>query len=186
MDDRDKRRTITPPAGVRAQTAAPMGADSWDGELTPLPQTTRLALEQVDRRVKSGGHATLDRVDDVSRRVEEVRDELRGDIGALGDKVSDLAERFASVDGKLEILVKDREIDRAVERQELSAVRVETVRADLEIHKSIRISEVQDDFSRRKHRRIVVRRVLSFLLKVVAGGGAVWAAISATIMARGC
>ncbi len=104
-DDRDRRRAITPPVGVRAQTAPPIGQDSWDGELTPLPQSSRLAIEQVDRRVKSGGHATLERVDDVSRRVEIVRGELRADVGdlragmgQLGDRVGELAERVASVE----------------------------------------------------------------------------------------
>lgn len=180
---------MTPPAGVRAQTAPPLNRDSWEGELTPLPDSTRLALEQVDRRVKSGGHATLDRVDEVSRRVDMVRGELRGDIegvngkvDGVNDRVSELAVRVSSMDGKLDLLVRDRDVD----RQELSAVRIETVRADLEIRKSIKIAEVDDDRDRRRHRRIVWRRALSFALKLVGAGGAIWGVVSATLLARGC
>lgn len=54
-DDRDRRLVKTPPKGVRAQTAAPIG-ESWEGpdQLTPvaetLPDTIEEAALRIDRR----------------------------------------------------------------------------------------------------------------------------------------
>lgn len=183
MNDRDHRRPKVPPVAVRSQLADP---DSWDSDLTPLPPNTRAAIAQVDGRVKSAGQATND-------KVEEVRAELRGDIrivdlrvGQLAESVTALSVETANMAGKLDILVGDR----AVDRTELSAVRVETVRTELEVRKAGEIAAVEvrkageiaavdDARDRAANRRQII-------LKVVAGAGMVGSAILSLLLAHSC
>lgn len=173
--DRDARRAKTPPAGVRAQTAAPEHAESWDDELTPLPIDTHAALARVDSRVKLTNLATMD-------RVEAVRVELSSSVREIDRRVLDLsgdlarmAEGVAAMTGKLELLVSDR----AVDRQEVSVVRVETARAELDVRRT----READAAEARRHARQLVAAVV---IKLFAGAGAVWAVASAAIMSGRC
>ncbi len=179
-EDRDKRRQRTPPAGVRAQTAAPAEErPSWDDDVTPLPDDPRLAIARVDRRVKITGQAALDRFDLMRTEIAvDVRD-VHSRIDVLSSRLAQVAESTAALVGKLDVLMQDR----AVDRQETSSVRVETVRTELEIHKSQALAEVGEAKARGAHRRKIVLRVLG---GVLAGASAVWATISTLLLARGC
>lgn len=183
MDDRDKRRARTPPRGVREQTA---GDATWDDDMTPLPPGTHEAIARVDRRVKRTGTETVDRVD-------RVRDELRGDVRNVDRKVDELSARLldisaqnAQMAGQVELLVSDRQADRS----ERSQIRTETVRTELEIRKTAELADVEVDRTRelarieeekksRDHRRAVA-------MKVLAGIGVAWGAVSAALLSRGC
>lgn len=152
---------------MRAQTAPPL-AGTWDDDLTPLPEDSRSALAQVDRRVKLTGRAQLDLVD-------LLRTELRGDardvhvrIDVLASRLAQVAADTAGLAGKLDVLLDEHQADRQADRRELATVRVEMVKADL--------GEVA---ARRAHRRRVTFRLL-------AGAGAVWSTVSALLLARGC
>ena len=177
-EDRDKRRPRTPPVGVRAQTAAPVDDSlslSWDHDVTPLPDDPRLAMARMDRRVKITGQAAIDRFDLMRTQVAgDVRDvHLRIDV--LSSRLAQMAESTAAVVGKLDVLMQDRE--------EISVVRLETARTELEIRKSRAIAEVGEDRAQRAHRRKIMLRVLAGAL---AGVSAVWAAVSTLLLARGC
>lgn len=161
---------------MRAQTAAPEEErPNWDDDVTPLPDDPRLAMARVDRRVKITGQAALDRFDLMRTQVAgDVRDvHLRIDV--LSSRLSQIAESTAAAIGKLDVLILDR--------QEISVVRTETARTELEIHKSRALAEVSEDRARRAYRRKIVLRVLG---GVLAGASAVWATISTLLLARGC
>lgn len=172
--DRDARRVKTPPAGVRAQTASPV-EHSWDEDLTPLPYDTHAALSRVDGRVKSTNLATMDRVD-------AVRSELSGSVKEVDRRVVDLAQELArlaastaEMAGKLDILVDDRSVD----RREVSAVRVESVKADLLIRRDREVASIED---RRQSRAFAA----ALALKLCAGAGLVWGLLSAMILSGRC
>ena len=175
-EDRDRRRPRTPPVGVRAQTAAPLGNDqTWDDDVTPLPDDPRLAMARVDRRVKITGQAALDRFDLMRTEVAgNVRD-LHLRVEVLSSRLAQVAESTAAVVGKLDVIMADR----AVDRQETSVIHVETARAELEIRRSTKLAEVSENKARSAHRRQIMMRAL-------AGVGAVWATVSTLLLARGC
>ncbi len=183
--DRDRRVPKTPPAGVRSQTALPLDAapfetaDNWDDDITPLPAEPRSALAAVDRRVKSSGHAALSRVELLRVEVgNDIRD-LDRKIDTVATKAAAIGETMAAVSAQLAILISDR----AVDRHEASTVRVEAVRTHLEITKSREIAEIADTSADRAMRR---RVKLKYLLGVLSGLSAVWALISALILAGKC
>jgi len=73
-DERDRRRLITPPAGVREQTAP----ESWEGpgNETPAPQDPTDALHVISRRVKitaQSAQATLDEIGKLRGELDEMR-----------------------------------------------------------------------------------------------------------------
>lgn len=162
--------------GIRAQTAAPVeDAQDWDGDVTPLPEDPREAWAAMNRRVKTTGRASIDRVD-------LLRSEVGGDVREVNRRIDELSGQLAQVAAstgatvaKLDVIMADRQ----VQRQETSAVLVETTRAEIEIRKSRAIAEVDEGKARREYRRGIV-------LRVIAGVGAVWGTISALLLARGC
>ncbi len=168
MSDRDRRVPRTPPSGVRAQTAAPVGAQSWDSDVTPLPTDPAAALERVDRRVKVTGQAQLDRVD-------LLRSDVNLRIDGLATGLMELAAATATLGGKLDVILADR----AVEQREISAVRVESARAEIEIRKTGAFASIEETKARRAHWRLVS-------LKALAAVGVVWAVLSTTLLSRGC
>lgn len=172
-DDRDRFRVKTPPAGVRAQTAPP--ERDWDNDLTPLPQSTRAAISQVDGRVKTA-------TSELGIQVAAVREELRRDVrhvdakvDALATHLTELSADTAKMGGQLEILIGDR----ALERTETSTTRVATVTSEIKIHEARELSAIEEAKKRRDHWRLVA-------LKIIGGVSAVWALVSAMLLARGC
>lgn len=176
-DSRDKRRPRTPPAGVRAQTATPADEpQSWDDEVTPLPEDPKRALAQVDRRVKTTGIGLINQSDLLRAELNRRIDSLSDTVAQLSSTVTQLSSTTAAAVARLDVVMADRQI----ERQESSAVLVETTRTELEIRKSRALAEVAEEAAQRGLRRVI-------LLKAVAGVGAIWGTISALLLAaKGC
>ncbi len=173
-DERDRWRPRTPPAGVRAQTAAPLETNP-DHDLTPLPHSTRHAIAKVDGRVKSS-------TSNLGTQVAAVRVELREDLEKVDAKVDVLAGHVltlststAKMGGQLDILVADRTVD----RETTSTIRTETTRTELKIHEAKELSALEEMKKRSDHRRFIV-------IKALAAVGMVWALISAMALAGKC
>ncbi len=155
---------------------------SWDDDMTPLPSGTREALARVEGRVKTGNMNTLDRVDVVRmelgsriKGLDQKFDEAGRTLVEVMKRMMDLTASASESEAKLDILLSDR----ATDRQEFSTVRVETVRADLEVRKAT-VADVVD--GRRSSRSL--RN--SLLVKLATLSLAVWSLISAMILAGKC
>ena len=135
-DDRDRRRIITPPKGVRAQTADPV---SWEDEHTPVEATPIVQLAWRSKR-----H---------SERLK-----------ALGEHVGDLRETSGKIEGKLDILVESWRQDRE-ERKQSQMMRLTAFQAEVEVDKTAKLAEIAiektDKISRVKLRSQVVTKIVA-------------------------
>lgn len=183
MDDRDNRRVRTPPMGVAAQTARPL-AESWDGELTPLPQSTREAIAQVDRRVATSGIGTLAQVDLLRTEIKVDVNDVRSRVDSLVGHLAAISAQSAKIAGQVEILIADRDGD----RREKSTIRTETVLTELEIRKTAQLAEVEvgrtRDLAEIEERKKSREHLRWLVVKLIAGIGVIWAAISTILLTK--
>ncbi len=183
-DNRDVLRKKTPPAGVRAQTAKPLG-ESWDGDLTPTPEPPgTISNETLDARARSlkvTASATLSSVSDLrketSAQISTVRSELKADIAEVKSDVKELSSHFtdmreaiSGVKGQLEIL--PRLVD------SLEQARHVTFRAEADIGRERAISEIRDESGERETRRELKLTRRKFKLKLAAIVGTIATIIS--------
>lgn len=132
------------------------------------------AIEAIARRqhdTMRTASSTLTQVGQTLDQVGALRVELNGRIGVIDARVDELAERTANMDGKLDILV---EVSR--ERRQLQ---VSAVTASIEVEKTGQIAKIDETRAKGEFWRTVG-------LKIVAGIGAVWALVSAMILAGRC
>lgn len=196
---RDFRRPITPPAGVRAQTAPP---ESWDelSEITPRnieaidpKELERMDREKLPRRVAQTKQLALDAVN-VSQStldaVTGVRAELKDDIkrierkqdehgSILGDVRENVAGLSAKVSGEIRTIRDFLEEDRD-ERRGLRRVRMTAIEADVEVKKTDGLAQVEVEKTRALA-KIEVRK--TYALKTIAAVAAVWGFVTTYILA---
>lgn len=115
--------------------------------------------------------ATLTRVGETIDRVDALRVELGGQIGVLDARLDALAEQAARMDGKLDVLV---DVSR-----ERGQIHVAAVSAMVEVEKTGQLAAINERKAKSEFRRTIG-------LRAVAGVGAVWALISAMILAGRC
>jgi hypothetical protein len=127
------------------------------------------ALTRVDRRTRDTAdtsRATLDRVGLLAR---EVRDHL----GKQDDRIAELSEHMAGVDGKLDILLEVI----AEQRRESGAIRVAAAQAAIRVESTDRISKIREGRDERRWRRSIIFKVsagalglAALVLEIVAAG----------------
>lgn len=115
--------------------------------------------------------STLTQVGETLDQVGALRVEFGGRIGVLDQRVHELGERTANMDGKLDILL---EVSR--ERRQ---VQVAAVAATIEVEKTGQLAKIEESKAKGEFRR-------AMWLKVTLGVGAVWALISSLILAGRC
>jgi len=132
-------------------------------------------VSRRQKQTQQTSQVTLDRVD-------LLRAELRSDIrdvdlkvDGLASHVSDLAVASAEVSGRVGILVEAIKSD----LEERSIIRVEATKARIEVTKTGEIATIEESRARANHRRALA-------IKAAAAIGAVWAAISAGLLSKGC
>ena len=197
-DDRDKIRTITPPAGVRAQTARPL-AESFDEE-TPVEGDP---VSQINTRAKNAANNSRAAFGAVAELRREVRanndrdirdhevmttsmDRIMNKVDELGTHVGDIRESMGEVRGKLHILVNELAADRA-ERAESAKIKAVTEAeikkaaavadaeikkaeavADAEIKKAEAVAEIDETKEEAKHRRARNLKILGAILTAIS------------------
>lgn len=113
-DERDRRRVITPPVGVRAQTAKPL-PESWENDtsgVTPVdaPEAEVAKYDELHspRRVREARDTaliTLDRVGEVKRELKDEISKVERKVDDLGEHVGNLRESVARQEGQNEIII---------------------------------------------------------------------------------
>lgn len=164
-DERDRRRLITPPPGVRAQTASQTASESWEGHdsYTPVGDVDADgALERMGRRVKQTAQnsvTTLDRVASLEAKVESIVPML------------------------MDALKAERE-----ERQRYTAVSVASFQADMELDRSRAMAALEMERNAAQagieSRKAAAEYRRQLGLKILAGVAAVWALVSTIVLAR--
>jgi predicted nucleic acid-binding Zn-ribbon protein len=188
-DKRDVRTEKTPPASVRAQSAA----DSWDDDLTPKPAPPgTVSNEDLDARargIKQTASTTLVIIEDLRRetsgQIAAVRTELKtdiaevkgnvadvkGDVKALSGHVGDMREAVAEVNGKLDILptlVKTLEHHQRVTFAAQVDVGKERAISEIDVGKEKAISEIRDTSDERKAQRKLKLKFAAIVSSIVA------------------
>lgn len=176
-DNRDIHKKKTPPVGVRAQTAKPLG-ESWDEDLTLQPElpgtVSNEALDARARSLKITASATLSSVSDLRKetgvQLGALRAEMKADISDVKKDVKELAGHFSTmradisgVKGQLEILPKL--VDSLEKARQVSFA------ARVDVGKEQAISEIRDEADEReKHRELkLTRRKLKLKLVAIVG-----------------
>lgn len=132
------------------------------------------AIQAIARRqhdTMRDAASTLTQVGHTLDQVGALRVELGGRIDVLGERVSELAERTANMDGKLDVLV---DVSR-----ERGQIHVASVQATIEVEKTGQLATIAERKASGELRRTMV-------LKMATGVGAVWALVSAMILAGRC
>lgn len=158
--DRDHRRR-TPGGGIQAGDP-------------PHDEHAQDSIQAIARRqhdTMRTASSTLTQVGQTLDQVGALRVEVGGRIGVLEERVNELAERTANMDGKLDILV-----DVSRERRQ---VQVAAVAATIEVEKTGQLAKIEQSKAKDEFRR-------TMWLKVTLGVGAVWALISSLILAGKC
>lgn len=156
--DRDQRRR-TPGGGV-------LPVEPKD----PHAETIEAIARRAHDTERTAG-ATLTRVGETHDQVAALRVELGGRIGVLEERFNELAEQTARMDGKLDVLV---DVSR-----ERGQIHVAAVSAMVEVEKTGQLEAINERKAKAEYRRTIG-------LRAVAGVGAVWALVSAMILAGRC
>lgn len=211
-DDRDKRRRHTPHAGVRSQIAGRPGSDAETtppmGSVPVPPEVQAVIDEQaMPRRVKETRDATAATLE----TVEQVRSELKNDIGrverkveehgtvlleqntVLGELRQEVGKISGTVSGQIPLILdnfqtlrEELQADRSAHRN----LRVTAIQADIETSTAKAVATTEIDKTREitgiteTQAKAQWRREM--ILKIVAGVGALWAVISATSYFTSC
>jgi len=192
-DQRDRRRLITPPAGVRAQSA-PQTWEDHDSHTPPLaPGATAdpsETLDRIGRRVKNTARTSQTAVDLIGAlrwEFDAKVTHLTGKLDALTAEVADVGRTGARNEGKLDGISGQLEDDRA-ERRQRAEMTVTAFHADLELGKTRALSQIGVDHDSATaaitERRLVGEYRRALVFKLVAGIGAAWAVISTIALAR--
>src|SRR5574338_422897 len=174
-DDRDKLRTITPPAGVRAQTARPL-AESFD-EDTPIDGDPVSQLQTRAKNAANNSRAAFGAIAELRREVRanndrDIRDHeimmtssdrIMVKVEELSSHVGDIREPMGEVRGKLHILVNELAADRA-ERAESAKIKAVT---DAEIKRAEAVAELHETKEQQKHRRARNLKILGTILMIL-------------------
>lgn len=204
MADDGRHRSRTPPRGVRPPARAPSVPDTFE-DLTPPPteppEDPAHALTRIGRRVRltaENSQATLDRVDDLRRDLEARFARVESRIVQLVDGVASAREAGAMNTGKLDALMDVLDAERQ-SRAQYEAAAAAALAATTEVTRSRALSQIEAEASDRaaertertestRHSREVtterVRAHREIVLRIFAGIAAVWAALSAYLLAR--
>lgn len=168
MDERDRYRRWTPPAGIAAQIASP---EHVNHEMTPAPETVPEAFAQIGRRQKQVQETSANTLD----QVQGLRTELGGRIDRLDGRVDELTSVSANVSGKMDVLtdVVQRSLD------EQSQIRVRRVTASIDVERGADLATIDE----RKARRAFPRELG---LKITALVGPPLAAALALLLQSKC
>lgn len=126
------------------------------------------------RDISDTAHSTLARLDALSREVRTSLARQDAVLASQDNRIAELGEHVAGVDGKLDILIELA----AEQRRENSAIRVVEAEAVAKIETTDKIEKIKERRDRRRFWRSVA-------IKILAGAATVWAAI-ATAMAGQC
>lgn len=134
------------------------------------PDTIR-AIARRTHDTQKTADSTLTQVGHTLDTVSALRVELNGRIDVIDARVDELSKQTANMDGKLDILV---EVSR--ERRQLNIAAVE---AHIEVEKTGQLAAIGERKAKAEYWRTLG-------LKVTTGIGAVWALVSAMILAGRC
>jgi len=183
--DRDRRRIITPPAGVRVQTAP----ESWEGgdSHTPPPVDGPTdpadTLDRINRRVKLTARTSQSTLDTVG----EMRRAFDGQVASLTQDLYKARAESAANGGKLDILLSVLEAERK-ERQQFTQISAAAYQAGVDVERARDMSQIDLErttalsvITERKERALYRRQIL---LKVLAGIATLWGTIATIVLAR--
>lgn len=180
---------ITPPLGVRAQTAPP---EVWDptSEVTPRVSPTitteelrALDAEEAPRRTREARDAsvlTLDQVGTVRSELKADIYRVEGKVETLNGHIIELHKSTSQISGEIGVIKTVLEEDRE-ERRAHNMVKFSAMTAEIDVGKAQGLAEVEVG-KRRQLTTIAVKKQIAY--KVLAGLGAAWAAISAGMLAN--
>lgn len=109
------------------------------------------AIRNVDRRTRDTAEISRSTLD----KVGELRREIAGHLGRQDERVLELSEHVAGVDGKLDILLEIL----AENRREASQIRISQVTARVEVDKSREMALIDDEADRKRKRRELILAV---------------------------
>lgn len=140
----------------------------------PKGEHAQDAIQEIARRqhdTMRTASSTLNQVGQTFDQVAALRVEFGGRIGVLDERVNELSERTANMDGKLDILVEVS--------KERRQIQVAAVTANIEVEKTGQLAKIDEAKAKSEFRR-------TMWLKVTLGVGAVWALVSSLILAGRC
>lgn len=180
---------ITPPVGVRAQTAPPLH-ERADLEITPRnigtisPEELRaMDEEEAPRRTREARDASVQTLD----VVDAVRTELKGDIARVerkvdehGEVLGDLRESTGQISGQIPLILDMLQEQRA-DRRDHSTMTVTAFQAEMDVGKAKGLADVEV----RKTGQLATIEVRKHLaIKIIAAAGALWAVVSTAMLAN--
>lgn len=179
-DDRDRLRTKTPPAGVRAQTAQPIREFDADDLITKMTKRTERAdassraafgaIGELRRELRHAVQRDMEDHKSMSSSIERVADEQR----MMNEHVGDLRQKMGVVEGELKgntrlltLLTEQLEDERRArnesarlravveveERKVELEVKKTTAIAAVEIDKTAKVAAIEDTTDEKKHKR---------------------------------
>lgn len=196
-NDRDKLKHVTPPAGVRAQTARPVN-ESFEEE-TPVDGDPVTQINTRARNAAASSKAAFGAIGELRRELRasvdrDVRDHqsmgasislINTKVDTLNEHVGDLRESMGEVRGTLHILVNTLEAERVAREDSarLKAITEAEIKkadalADAEIKKAEAVAEINVDAAeklaeldetkdRAKHKRKIGLKVLAAFLTLL-------------------
>lgn len=186
-NDRDNRRVVTPPLGVRSQIAEP---ESWEDQsgggtastgviAKPLGAAPETMIETVVRRsgeTKNMLGELAPTIAKLETRIDAAHDKLDELYPVLGD----LRVEVASHGGQNKLIIGMLDEQRNA-RERSGMMRMTSFSAEVEVGKTRALSEIQDVAASRALRRKLIETTV---MRAIAGVGVLWAFISVTYLSR--
>lgn len=171
--DRDERTPPNPPSNVRMQIARPVSETDVDqtppmGSVQVPPEVQAVVdAHAMPRRVKETRDASMASL----KQVEDVREELKGEIGMVKEEVQNVAVSVAKISGQVPLILSAVD-DLREQNRDRANLGVAAAQANIAINQANQVAVIENRVSKAKFYREAIGWV-------IAAAGALYAFLSA-------